>query len=103
MLDRVTDHRRLQMCRRGRDAYVGRVGIELDRLAVDGAVAEHGHHHRMASGKTDDLNRPDGCRLGAWPDDDSGVLSDLSKQVGGLMEQLLEPPVRGVEKGAHPL
>ena len=57
----------------------------------------------MASREADDLNRPDGRRLGAWPDDDSGVLSDLSEQVGGLVQQLLEPAVRGFEEGADPL
>ena len=57
----------------------------------------------MASRETDDLYRPHGRQFGSRADDDGGVLRDLREQVGGLMKELFEATVSGVEEGADPL
>ena len=58
---------------------------------------------RMASRQTDDLHRPHRRQLGAGPDDDRGVLRDLSEQIGGLVQQLFESTVGVIEERADPL
>ena len=57
----------------------------------------------MPSRQTDDLNRTHGRQLGAGPDNNGGVLRDLSEQIGGLMQQLFEATVGVIEEGADAL
>ena len=58
---------------------------------------------RVPGRQADDLHRAHRGQLGARPDDDGRVLRDLREQVGGLVQQLLEPAVGGVEEGADAL
>ena len=57
----------------------------------------------VAADETDDLHRSHGGQLGSGTDDYGGVLRDLGEQVGGLVQQLFEATVSGVEESADPL
>ena len=61
---------------------VGDVVGELDRLALDGAVAEHDDDRGQRRRQADELHRAHGDGLGPRADDDGGVVGELGEQVG---------------------
>ena len=94
----MADHPRLQLGRRCRDSKVRCVSIELDRLTVDGSIAEHRNNQRVTRGQADDLHRAHRRQFGARPDDHRSMLGDLSEQVGRLMKQFFETAVGMIEE-----
>ena len=98
LVERTADEHRGEVRGRGGEPHVARVQRQLDRLAVDGAVGQHGDHGGQVGREPDDLDGANHGAIDARTDDDGGVLGDRGQQVGGLVEQLLEPSVGALEE-----
>ena len=79
---------------------VGDVVGDVDRLALDGAVAEHDHDRRHVDDRPHELGAADLDGLGLRADDDGGVVGEPGEQVGRAVEHLLEAAVGGGEEVA---
>ena len=73
---------------------------ELDRLALDGAVAEHDDDRGQRRRQPHDLHAAHGEGLGPRADDDGGVVRQVGEQVRRAVEHLLEPAMGGPEEVA---
>ena len=98
------DQVRLQVGRGRGEADIGDLARQLDGLVLDGTVGQHGDHGGVTAGRAR-RPAPSGRRpiSARGPTTTRRVVGDLREQVGGLVEQLLQPTVGGVEEVADPL
>ncbi len=89
------------MTRGRRDLILGELSAELDRLALDCAVGQHGHCEHDARGERDELHAADRRLLGRCPDDDSGMIGEAGQQLARVGQHLLEGTVRVGEERTH--
>ena len=71
---------------------------DVDRLALDRAVAEHGDDRGCGRRERHQLDRAHRDGLGPRPDDHRGIVRERRQQIGGAVQHLLEPAVRGREE-----
>jgi hypothetical protein len=74
--------------------------VDVDHLALHGAVAEDDDHGGRRGGQAHDLHAADHRCLGLRADHDRSIAREPREQVGGLVEHLLEAAVGGLEEVA---